>query len=376
MKTIDNFNIYVIIKPLKDKEVFMHTNFGEFLKEKRQQKNLTQKQLAEQLIVSESAVCKWEKNVAYPDITLLPKLAEILDVTEHELITASVDHKSREEKKQAKKWRNFSYAWNLSFCIAYGVALIPCFICNLAVNKTLSWFFIVLSALILAFTFTNLPRYIKKHRLIFLPLSSYLALTLLLGVCCIYTKGDWFFIPTCSVFLALVIIFTPIYISKYQIFSKIKKFNGFISFAIYFVVLNILLIIIDLYCTSNGYSLNHWYLNIALPITAYCYLVLNLCLAVRFIKINKLFKTGIILAILDAFIYIPPLFVRSQNLNVQLEIDQVNILKANLAVWNLTTIENNVHLIVFLSFITLALIFTGIGLVVHIKRKNKNALSK
>ena len=223
----------------------------------------------------------------------------------------------------------------------------------------------MLSALILAFTFTNLPRYIKKHRLIFLPLSSYLALTLLLGVCCIYTKGDWFFIPTYSVFLALVIIFTPIYISKYQIFSKIKKFNDFISVAVDFVAINILLIIVDLYCVINGYSLNHWYFNLALPITAYFYLLVNLCLAVRFIKINKLLKTGIIFALLDAF------FIKPKNLA-----DQINIFKANLTVWNLTTIENNVHLIVFLSFIVLALIFMGVGLAVHLIRKNKNALSK
>ena len=154
----------------------------------RNLKNLTQKELVHILIISESAVCKWEKDVAHPDITLLPKLSEILDVTEHELITASIDKKTREEKKQAKKWRTFSMSWSLFFYIAYGVALIPCFICNLVIEKTLSWFWIVVSALLLSFTFTNLPKLIKKHKLILLPLAMYLALCLLLGVCCIYTK--------------------------------------------------------------------------------------------------------------------------------------------------------------------------------------------
>ena len=132
----------------------MGKTFGEFFKQKRIEKNLTQKQLASQLFVTESTVSKWEKNVAHPDITLLPKLSEILGVTEHELITASVDNKTRNEKVQAKKWRTLSFSWNLFFYIAYGLALIPCFICNLAINKTLSWFWIVLSALILSFTFT------------------------------------------------------------------------------------------------------------------------------------------------------------------------------------------------------------------------------
>jgi transcriptional regulator with XRE-family HTH domain len=85
----------------------MQKTFELFLKEKRQEKNLTQKELAKILFVSESAVSKWEKDVAHPDITLLPKLAETLGVTEHELITASVDEKSRKEKVQARKWRKY-----------------------------------------------------------------------------------------------------------------------------------------------------------------------------------------------------------------------------------------------------------------------------
>ena len=101
----------------------MENTFGSFLRQKRQEKNLTQKELSKLLFVSESTVSKWEKDVAHPDITLLPKLSEILSVSEHELITASVDNKAREEKNQAKKWRVFSLSWSLFFYIAYGVAL-------------------------------------------------------------------------------------------------------------------------------------------------------------------------------------------------------------------------------------------------------------
>ena len=131
----------------------MENNFGDFLKQNRLKKKLTQKDLASLLFVSTSAVSKWEKNIAHPDITLLPKLSEILSVTEHELITASIDNQARQEKAQAKKWQVLSLSWSLFFYISYAAALIPCFICNLAIQKTLSWFWIVLSALILSFTF-------------------------------------------------------------------------------------------------------------------------------------------------------------------------------------------------------------------------------
>ena len=208
----------------------MQSTFGEFLKEKRLEKNLTQKDLAERLFVSASAVSKWEKDVAHPDITLLPKLAQILGVTEHELITASVDKQARLEKSQARKWRAVAFSWNLFFYIAYAAALIPCFICNLAIDKTLSWFWVVVAALLLAFTFTNLPKLIRKNRLLWVPLSMLAALYLLLAVCAVYSrKGEWFFVAATAILLGFVIVFTPTYLAHYQVFAKARKYSDFLS---------------------------------------------------------------------------------------------------------------------------------------------------
>ena len=349
----------------------MQKSFGLFLKEKRQEKNLTQKQLAEIMYVSESAVSKWEKDVAHPDITLLPKLAETLGVTEHELITASIDNESRKEKIQARKWRRLTFTWDLVFYISYIVALIPCFIVDLAINKTFTWFWIVLSALILSFTFTNLPKLIKKHKLIFIPLSQFLALCLLLAVCAIYTKGSWFWIAIISIILGLIIIFLPIFISKLKVFEKVKKFNDFISMAVDFVVLNILLIIVDGYCVSNGFAASHWYFSLAFPITLFVYLFLNILLCVRFLKTNKLTKSGIILFLID-LLYVIPMFLKSTTAGVQREIDDVNILKADFSVWKPeVTLEQNVNLICFLTMLALAIVFLTFGLIKHFKNKNK-----
>ena len=350
----------------------MNNSFGTFLKSKRMEKNLTQKELAKLLIVSESAVSKWEKDVAHPDITLLPKLSEILGVSEHELITASVDEKSRVEKAQAKKWRAFSMSWSLFFYISYAIALIPCFICDLAINKGLTWFWIVLSALILAFTFTNLPKYIKKYKLIFVPLSMYLALMLLLGVCCIHTGGNWFLIPALSVLFGLIIIFIPIYISKFNIFKKVKKYCDFISVGIDFISLNILLVAIDVFSVANGHANNHWYLKIGFPITLVCYLILNVLMAVRFLKVNKLLKTSIILTLIDLLYLIPP-FLKFKNPELQRELSHdANIFKADFSRWiPEVTIDQNIHLIIALTLLGFAVLFLIGGLILYnVKKKN------
>lgn len=352
----------------------MKNSFGEFLKQKRQENKLTQKELAKMLIVSESAVSKWEKDVAHPDITLLPKLSEILGVTEHELITASIDEQSRQEKVQAKKWRAVSLSWSLFFYISYVIALIPCFICDLVINKSLTWFWIVLSALLLAFTFTNLPKLIKKHKLILIPLSMYIALCLLLGVCCIYTKGNWFWIPTLSVLFGLTIIFSPIYISKYKVFIKIKEYNDFVSLGIDFVVLNLLLVVTDFYSVTNNYASSHWFLKIAFPIVVCCYLFLNILMSVRFLKLNKLLKTSIILSLID-FLYLIPPFVKVKNPTLQKEINQANIFKADFSRWiPEVTVDNNIKLIIALTLLGLAIIFAVSGLILHLKRKKQNKL--
>ena len=51
------------------------------IKRLRQEKNLTQEQLAAKLGVSAQAVSKWETSETYPDGTLLVPLAQELDVS-------------------------------------------------------------------------------------------------------------------------------------------------------------------------------------------------------------------------------------------------------------------------------------------------------
>ena len=348
----------------------METNFGKFIKQKRQEKFLTQKDLAKELFVTESTISKWENNVAHPDISLLPKLSEILGVTEHELITASADINLREEKIQAKNWRKLSWFWNSFFYISYCLALITCFICNLAIEKTLSWFWIVLSALLLAFSFTNLPKLIKKHKLILIPLSIFLSLCLLLMVCCIYTNGNWFWISALSVLFSLIVVFVPIYISKYKVFSKIKRYNDFISIFIDFVFLNILLIVVNIY-TSTSNSTGNWYISLALPIVCISYLILNIFLCVRFLKTNKLLKTSIVMFLISGLYLLIPI-IKVDNPLLQKEIDDANIFLANFSTWVTDkTLNNNVHLILFLTIFVIGICFLVFGLSKHLKSPTK-----
>ena len=60
---------------------------GEFVAALRQEKGLTQKQLADRLGVTDKAVSRWEKGKNYPDIELLEPIAREFEVTVNELIS-------------------------------------------------------------------------------------------------------------------------------------------------------------------------------------------------------------------------------------------------------------------------------------------------
>lgn len=71
------------------------TTLGKFIQTKRKQADLSQKEMAEKLFVTESAVSKWERGVSYPDISMIQGICEVLSISEHELLTASDDHRQK-----------------------------------------------------------------------------------------------------------------------------------------------------------------------------------------------------------------------------------------------------------------------------------------
>ena len=62
------------------------TKTGSFIAELRREQSLTQRKLAEIIGVTDKAVSKWERGLSYPDIVILPKLAEVLGVSEGEIL--------------------------------------------------------------------------------------------------------------------------------------------------------------------------------------------------------------------------------------------------------------------------------------------------
>ena len=59
---------------------------AEVIRKKRKEQGLTQEQVAQRLGVSAPAVNKWERGISYPDITILPALARLLNTDVNTLL--------------------------------------------------------------------------------------------------------------------------------------------------------------------------------------------------------------------------------------------------------------------------------------------------
>lgn len=89
---------------------------GQFIKAIRKEKNLTQREVAEKLNISEKTVSKWETGSGLPEISLMLPLCELLGISVNELLSGErldgklyVEKAEKnimsliEEKAQAKK---------------------------------------------------------------------------------------------------------------------------------------------------------------------------------------------------------------------------------------------------------------------------------
>ena len=74
----------------------MNLNFAENFKRLRKEKDVTQEKVAEALEVSSQSVSRWELNICYPDVELLPSIANYFGVTVDSLLSNDVASKEKD----------------------------------------------------------------------------------------------------------------------------------------------------------------------------------------------------------------------------------------------------------------------------------------
>lgn len=128
---------------------------GSFIAALRRANGMTQRELAERLNVSDKSVSRWECDDGYPDLSLIPVIAEIFGVTADELLRgerkvsvegdpndsgngheAGLGRKGQKELEHMKNMalNNFRSMSFMSIGVS-ALGLVAAAICNLAFNR-------------------------------------------------------------------------------------------------------------------------------------------------------------------------------------------------------------------------------------------------
>ena len=81
---------------------------GDFIRELRKEKGLTQKDVAQALSITDRAVSKWERGLNAPDIALLEPLSELLGVSVGELIRGERDQSQEPQPDATHRLLDYS----------------------------------------------------------------------------------------------------------------------------------------------------------------------------------------------------------------------------------------------------------------------------
>lgn len=197
---------------------------GNFISEMRKSLNLTQKELAAKLEITDKAISKWERGISCPDISLLIPLAQILGVTTSELLNGEkgiVPEKTKDvlveetllysDRSAAQKVDRIKGILFTFFSSSVLLAAVTCFICDFCITGQLTWSLLaatsllfgwllllplfkarknIIRKLLLMLTLTTIPYLAVLSRLLALPvlykMGAVIAIISLLGLWCIY----------------------------------------------------------------------------------------------------------------------------------------------------------------------------------------------
>ena len=110
--------------------------FGTMIATLRREQGMTQLELAEKMGVTDKAVSKWERDLSFPDINSIPKLAEIFNVSVDEIMQGKTDTKENTEENKVSNIINIALQ---GVALAMGVAVIVLsFIKEIETNEAIS----------------------------------------------------------------------------------------------------------------------------------------------------------------------------------------------------------------------------------------------
>ena len=237
------------------------------------------------------------KQVVEEHLAECPKCAKMFEMMQD----SSIDDEITREKdevidKQAKFFKRKSA---LAGTIVGGIFAIPILIClivDIATGSGLSWFFIVLSAMLIPTSLFVVPLMSSRNKMFNTMVSFTASVILLLGVCRIINGGNWFLVAASAVLFGLTVCFSPFIVCRRPVNKLLKNFKGLTAMAACTITYIIMMVCIGIVTDAPNYF------AYALGISAPCLAIIwILFLIIRYLHVNGFLKAAISIGIISIF---------------------------------------------------------------------------
>lgn len=119
------------------------------------------------------------------------------------------DEKALVIDHQARRFKRRSAAFGSVIAALFMAPILVCLVVNLTSGRTLDWFYVVVAGMLVAASLVVVPLYAPDSKLFWTLCAFTASLMVLLAVCCLYVRGDWFFIASSASLFGLSAVFLP-----------------------------------------------------------------------------------------------------------------------------------------------------------------------
>ena len=184
--------------------------------------------------------------------------------------------------EQYGKTKKKSFYIGVWLAVLYMIPIIVSFIVNLAYNRTLDWFYIVLASHFVAASLTVIPLIVPKKKFLWTIGSFTGSLLFLLLVIGLHEGGDWVWISCISTLFGLSVVFLPFVLHQLPIKNALSEQKGLI-----YMVVNTVLLYLIVIITSDKTALLNTTNSLIYPWVLFLF--------IRYLRISRWLKSGLCL---------------------------------------------------------------------------------
>ncbi len=208
----------------------------------------------------------------------------------------TIDEKIVKEKEevigtQARFFKRKSALAGSIIALIFAIPILVCLIVNLATGAGLTWFFIVLAGILVAASLIVVPLMVPENKM-FTTMAAFTgSVLLLLGIICIYSGGNWFFVSASATLFGLTMLFAPFIAYRRPVNAYVKNHKGLAIMCAYTATFALMMFSIGMFVGMKEFLPMAF--AVSVPLVGLCWAIFAI---IRYLRFNACVKTGLCIA--------------------------------------------------------------------------------